>query len=229
MDTSHPIRRHVTALMLLTLFGMLLCQVRYYFTGEYKYFFLIYNLGLAWIPMWFALLGYNLLKNGSKVVPLGWLSFGFWLVFFPNAPYILTDILHFNRFDGTVPWWFDLGMILTFAITGLLCGLASQFVVHEVVTARTNAVFGWVVAITTSLLAGFGIYLGRVLRWNSWDLWHNSGEVLRDIADRVTMPLAHSHAWGLTALMGTFLVLMYLAIWTLAHREQLRVALLPRD
>jgi uncharacterized membrane protein len=140
-----------------------------------------------------------------------WIPFGIWLCFFPNAPYILTDLFHLRPRTG-VPYWYDLALILFFAWNGLMLGFASMMDIQAVFTSRFHTAVGWIISIGSLLLAGFGIYLGRYLRWNSWDVVSAPTELLNDIAARILNPLAHPHAYGVTILFSTFLLLGYILL-----------------
>jgi uncharacterized membrane protein len=93
-----------------------------------------------------------------------------WLLFFPNAPYILTDLLHLAHPRPDVPLWFDMLLIIWFAWTGLLLGLVSLFLMHGIVIREFGRVIGWGFVLAVGILSGLGVYIGRFLRWNSWDL-----------------------------------------------------------
>ena len=72
-----------------------------------------------------------------------------------------------------MPHWYDVLLLTAFSWNGLLLGFASLQVVHGVVQRRRNVGRGWGVAVAALFLAGFGIYLGRFERWNSWDVVTN--------------------------------------------------------
>jgi len=128
---------------------------------------LLWNLVLAWVPAFVALRLRTVVRRGStaaRLVPFGLV----WLLFLPNAPYLVTDVVHL-RYDD-VTRWYDVPMYLVFSGTGLLLGFLSLFVVHSLVRARLGERAGWLLALPTIGLTGIGVYLGRALRWNSWDV-----------------------------------------------------------
>ncbi len=133
-----------------------------------------------------------------------------WLAFFPNAPYILTDLFHLNV-SSSMPVWFDLVLILAFAWTGLLFGFLSLWDLEKLMATKVQK--RWVPFISVGLLflSSFGIYLGRYLRWNSWDLLNRPGSIIQDVGERVIYPLEHTRTWGVTFFMGILLVLMYIS------------------
>lgn len=130
---------------------------------------------------------------------------------FPNAPYILTDLFHLSN-GSAMPIWFDLILILCFAWTGLMFGFLSLWDIEKLLATKMSA--KWVSIISSSFLfiGSFGIYLGRYLRWNSWDIINNPVDLMYDVGDRVVNPFDHPRAWGLTLFMGVFLNMIY---WSL--------------
>ena len=145
-----------------------LIVVRYVYSSEPLFGGLIWNLFLAWIPFGLAILIYDRHRAGARPVALLPLA-GLWLLFLPNAPYILTDFKHLVP-SPVVPLWVDVVVIAAPAWTGLLLGFLSLYLVQSVVRDLAGARVAWVAAIGVLGLASFGIYLGRVLRWNSWDV-----------------------------------------------------------
>ena len=154
--------------------------VRFVYTGSIAFIFLLWNLFLAWLPVLFALLA-----RRHQASRLGrWVWGGLWLLFFPNAPYLLTDLLHLGQI-GRVPIWYDLIMLLTFALAGLFLGFASLFWLHDLVTKTWNQLAGWLFVLVVLGLSSFGVYIGRFLRWNSWDLLLNPSVLLHDLANHL--------------------------------------------
>ena len=147
------------ALVVLSLAAVGLLAVRMDRVGEPAFVFLTWNLFLAWIPFVLSLCVAAVHGRGGPR-PLLWVFGAGWLLFLPNAPYILTDFIHLGRVGGA-PLWFDAALIGTFAAAGLALGLASLLVVHHVVEARAGRVVGWAVAVSSLVLSAIGIYLGR--------------------------------------------------------------------
>ena len=183
-------------------------RVRY--TDKVTFVFLVWNIFLALIPY---LISTVLTLYHQRFKSSWWIlaPFAVWLCFFPNAPYILTDLFHLkNRTEA--PFWYDLALILFFAWNGLMLGYASLLDIQAIFTSRFNAWAGWTVAITSLILGGFGIYLGRYLRWNSWDVVSAPEDLMQDIVARLVNPMAHPQTYGVTILFSAFLVLGYLLI-----------------
>ena len=207
MTTTSRRRRAVyVALALLSLFTIALVAARYAYSAEPRFGGLIWNLFLAWIPFGLAILVYDRHRGGaraSSLLPLGAL----WLLFLPNAPYIVTDFKHLEPI-APVPMWFDVVVIAAPAWTGMLLGFLSLYLVQAVVRQVAGRGVGWIVAIGALGLSSFGVYLGRVLRWNSWD-------VLTDpslLAELVGV-LVDPRAIAMTILLSGFLTLSYLVVY----------------
>ena len=196
---------------LTTLLCLLLVGFRVHVTDRVTFVFLVWNLFLALIPYLVSTL-LVVYHERIRHTALLMLPLMVWLCFFPNAPYILTDLFHLKQRPG-VPYWYDLALILFFAWNGLMVGYASLFDIQMVLSQRFNTVVGWLVALASLTLAGFGIYLGRYLRWNSWDVVSSPEELMHDISVRITDPMAHPHTYGVTLVFSAFLVLGYVLLF----------------
>jgi uncharacterized membrane protein len=177
-----------------------------------NYRFLVWNLILAWIPFLFAAIAYAsaITRKPIMYIVIAGCAIA-WLIFFPNAPYILTDFQHLTIADSRVPVWFDVILLIWFAWTGLLLGIISLYLMQEIVNRWFNTAAGWLFAIVVIGLSSFGIYLGRFGRWNSWDLWQNPIAVLRDVYDVVRHPRANISTVGFTLIFTLFFIFIYIA------------------
>ena len=175
-------------------------------TGELVYVFLAWNLFLAWIPFAISqeLIGVN---NRWKIFFLT----ATWLLFLPNAPYIITDLLHLKQ-RPPVPYWFDVLLLFSAALDGLLLGLLSLLMVEKFLADRYGKRISGLVILCSFFLCAFGIYIGRYLRWNSWDILTNPGEIAGDILERVFNPFEHISTWSVTFLFGSFFYVLYYSI-----------------
>ena len=203
------------ALVLLSLAAVGLLAVRMDRVGEPAFVFLTWNLFLAWIPFVLALCLAAVHDRGGPR-PLLWVLGVGWLLFLPNAPYILTDFIHLGRVGGA-PLWFDTALIGTFAATGLVLGLASLLVVHHVVEARAGRIVGWVVAVSSLVLSAIGIYLGRFPRFNSWDVVTDPQGLVTVVLQRLADPLGNPFLLRFGVLMSALLLGSYLVAWVLGR------------
>lgn len=189
-----------------TLFCIVMVLVRVRFSGTLSYTFLFWNLFLGVIPFGISTVLSRFKTPALIFYPLALL----WLLFFPNAPYVLTDLIHLRQHYA--PLWYDLLMLFSFAWTSLMFGFVSLADMQRLIQGRFNAVVGWLFAIVALALGSFGIYLGRFLRWNSWDVITEPKQLAWDIVERVTNPLAHIGTFGFTMLLTAFLLLAYLTL-----------------
>ena len=187
-------------------FTLFLLAVRIIVAGELVYVFLAWNLFLAWLP--FAI-SQKLIRVNNR-----WKIFfltATWLLFLPNAPYIITDLLHLKH-RPPVPYWFDVLLLFSAALNGLLLGLLSLLMVEKFLTDRYGNRISGLIILCSFFLCAFGIYMGRYLRWNSWDIITNPGEIAGDILVRVFNPFDHISTWSVTVLFGSFFYVLYYSI-----------------
>jgi len=209
--------RLVILLGLMSLFSFTLSVFRFYITDTPYFLFLNWNLFLAFIP-WFAvtILALNSRHSSSKVLLCGVLLV--WILFFPNSPYILTDLFHL-RLKTSVPVWYDLVVILSFAWTGLTFGFVSLAEIEVLMSRYLKPARIRMAVIGLLFLSSFGVYMGRYLRWNSWDVLTNPQGLFSDIGDRFINPFSHPRTWGMTLLLGVLLNMMYLTMQTFSRRK----------
>ena len=209
----HPYQDKLPLLAILVLssgLSVAMLVARIWYSGHITYSFLQWNLFLAWIPLFSALGLWALQRSQMRgAAPLGILVFFCWLAFFPNAPYIVTDFLHLTE-RNNVPLWYDLLLIFSYAWNGLVVGFTSLWIVQAVIAQRWGHWLSWCIVAGTLAVSGFGIYLGRFLRWNSWDVLTNPHSLASDIVYYVTNPLAHPRSIVMTLLFSSFLTLAYL-------------------
>src|SRR5512143_3905738 len=128
-----------------------------------------------------------------------------WLLFLPNAPYLITDLVHL-RPRPPVPYWFDVGLFAAFAGAGVLAAFSSLTDVQRVARRHFGRTASWAVVTVASFAAGFGIELGRMQRWNSWDLLIEPGDLTRDVLARLFAPWSHPRALAVAMLYGSVLL-----------------------
>ncbi|HLY27304.1 MAG TPA: DUF1361 domain-containing protein [Aggregatilineales bacterium] len=190
--------------------------------GNSAYSFLAWNLVLAWLPLISAFFAYGFQqKVPGRFRPLLVVGMGVWLVFLPNAPYLITDLVHLTP-NYSISFWFDLTMFLAFAGTGLLLGLISLHWMQRVVANMTSPAASWLFVFGATTLSSFGVYLGRYLRWNSWDLLSNPTGLLVDIWENVRHPILHFQTFAFSGLFTLILIAAYLMLNVLTHLQQER-------
>lgn len=193
-----------------------LVMARIISTGNVRYSFLVWNLFLAWLPLVFALLACDRYHGASGRNWGFWSLAGAWLMFFPNAPYIFTDLIHLNtRYFSH--FWVDLVLILLCAVTGLVLGFLSLYLMQSVVAQMFGRPASWLFISVVAALSGFGICLGRFMRFNSWDVLFKPRQVYHGIGNWVADPFGNPTSLAFPALFGAFLFLSYLMLYALTH------------
>lgn len=204
-------------LFVLCLFSFGLSVFRILYTHTLEFLFLNWNLFLAFIP-WLISSIIILKKLQDKKILLVIMILS-WVIFFPNSPYILTDLFHLGM-SSTAPLWFDLILILSFAWTGLLFGFVSLTDIEKVLENFVGKGKTTFITVGFLFISGFGIYVGRYLRWNSWDIIVSPFALSSDILSKISHPIYYSRAWGLTLFIGLLLNLIYFSFKLLNNQNQ---------
>lgn len=193
-------------LFALAVFCIALMLVRAKLTQSIYLFFLIWNLFLAYTPLGLT----SLMMNRVSIIEKWYFypAFVFWLLALPNAPYIITDFVHLEK-QNNVPLWFDILLIGSFTACGMLFGLESMKNMHNILCVKFNKSAATAIMAITCLLSGFGIYLGRFLRYNSWDVLHKPITLTADILHSLIAIETYKPAWGITLGFGTLLFLLF--------------------
>ncbi|MBK9270043.1 MAG: DUF1361 domain-containing protein [Saprospiraceae bacterium] len=184
-----------TGLLVITLLNLIILMIRNFILDDNTYNFIIFNLFLGVIPFVIAYFSTRILKGGKIIWIL--LASGLWLLFYPNSPYMITDLIHVEPESKAVIY--DTLIIFSYAILSLFFGFFSIKLIHSLwLTVFSPRMAGWMV-ILSILLSSFGIYLGRILRLNSWDLFTHPGKVVIDIFD---------HLWPVTDNPQTYYIIL---------------------
>ncbi len=177
-------------------------------THNGSYSFMIWNLFLALLPLLVAKAIYEL--DGLRRLPLlpRLAGLALWLLLVPNSYYMITDLMHIKQADPSTIWYDSL-MFFSFAMTGLLSGIYSWYIIHKLVKGRHGSLLAWLGVLASSGLVAFGIYLGRYGRWNSWDILTNPMALGWGIWVSAHNPLARQ----LTVAFTFTLLLVYVAFY----------------
>lgn len=200
-----------------------LCVVLYAYrvltSQSFRLGFIFENLALAWLGLIFAWVLINGLKKRRW---LSWQNAGLtllWLIFLPNTWYVLTDFLHVTP-TGEVGQLYDIVFMGVLTIIGFMLGFRSLFLVHREIFKRLGEQKSNIIVAAVILLSSFAIYLGRDLRWNSWDVITNPGGVLLNVSDRVVDPFGHPRSITVTGLFFVLLCSVYFSLWRLLPRNK---------
>lgn len=209
---TRPIVRFVTTLGLSSLVSVLLYAYGAYRNQSLLYDYLIWNLFLAWLPLLFSYWLIKLLRTRAWSSTWPVVVSLIWLIFLPNSFYIVSDYIHLQEIarDDIL---FDVVMFSSFVFNGLLVGYTSLLLIHRQFRQRFSANRSGLYIAAILLLCSFAIFLGRDLRWNSWDFILNPAGLLFDVSDRFIHPGQHPQMFLTTLSFFVLLAPLYAVIW----------------
>lgn len=180
-------------------------------SSEYSY--LIWNLFLAWLPLLFAVRLVAVLKSKLWSSWEGLATSVAWLIFLPNSFYMISDFIHLQEVQR-VDILYDALMFTSFIYTGVVLGFSSLYLIHLQLRRRLDVSQAAFWTGVTLLICSTAIYVGRDLRWNSWDVFTNPGGLLFDISERLQHPGAYPQM--LVTIITFFVLLssMYAIMWS---------------
>jgi len=197
----------IIRLMILSVgFTISLIVFRIFYSGSLMYLFFTWNLFLAGIP-----LGITTILVQMKSKNIQWLLLTIWLLFFPNALYIITDLIHLKD-RNPVPLWFDVILIFSAAVNGLIMAYISLQQVELFLKTKFNDHKTGIILFACLFLGSFGVYIGRFLRLNSWDILLHPFGLTFQVMQHFINPFQHSRTWGMTILLTGFFSIFYFTI-----------------
>ena len=205
-----PGERLVMLLFLTTCIASGLVVARVYLTSHFTFLFLLWNLFLAWIP--FFISRYMMYSATTKRKwYLNLMLAGTWLIFFPNAPYILTDLVHLQH-RNDMPFWFDMMILLFFCFNSLFLAFASMLHMKRVIDKFFRSTISHLIILMIFMMTSFGVYIGRFERYNSWDVITNPVGLLRDIYGLVMNAGNDYRFLYMFIFLSVFLIINYFTI-----------------
>lgn len=207
-----PRGQYVIALILASLASVGLFAYGAWRNHDLAASYLTWNLFLAWLPL---VLSVRLVHVLGRKAWSSWeaLATSFlWIVFLPNSFYLISDLVHLQEVEPANVLY-DSVMFASFAITGLLLGLSSLYLIHWQLRRRLA---GWQAAAWAGVALFFcsvAIYMGRDLRWNTWDVFVNPAGLLFDVSDRLQHPAAYPHMLLVISAFFVLLSAMYNLVW----------------
>jgi uncharacterized membrane protein len=197
-----------------------LVAARVAYTDNGQHLGLIWNLFLAWIPFMLAYLAHTISWQRLAVYLVIPVVALLWLIFFPNAPYMLTDLQDLSRRAIGAPLWYDVIIVVWCSWTAMLLGIVSLYLMQDIVMRTFGRSIGWIFVFVISALSSFGIYLGRFVRLNSWDILDNPKETAQTILGLVIEPSRRLAAFTLAYTF--FFLFVYLLLYSFSRmlREQ---------
>ena len=190
--------------------GLQLLRSRLFGYWFYRPFLL--NIFLAWVPIVVSIFVHvSFLRNSYELTPWAWLLLAVWFLFFPNAVYLITEVHHF-RDETEVPLWFDTVALLSIVLNGLLLGTYSLLIIHFLLRTRLTGGQSWLILIGYVLLANFGIYIGRYLRFNSWDAVRAPWRILVEVGKQLNSWRAMGKMGLYVSLFAFFILVFYIFV-----------------
>lgn len=199
-------------------FALALLLFRMKLTQSNFYLFLVWNLFLAGIP-YLITQALQLSHQLRSIKIIAFLGFTTWLLFLPNSPYIITDLVHLT-IDYSNLMWLDLFLVFVFAFNGLLLGLLSMLDMFSIISERYGKRVAQYTLFKVCLLSGYGIYLGRFLRFNSWDITTKPGTLFFQIIASLQEP----KVWLITFAFGGFLWILFSVLRSVVQLQETLVA-----
>jgi uncharacterized membrane protein len=182
----------------------LFLTTRILYSGQFGFVFLIWNLWLSYLPYWFI---NRCIRSTQPWKQLLFVSLS--ILFLPNAPYIVTDLFHLGK-TTAMPLWFDLLLIVTFALAGLYYFVKSlKRILMFLQTFPFVHKHIYVIKVALLIACGYGIYLGRFLRFNSWDAVTHPFYLIKTIFTSLFHPSHYKETWAITIAFTLFLFLVY--------------------
>lgn len=193
---------------------------RVYLIQKLRYQFLIWNLFLAWLPYIFSLI----VSAIHQVRPRLWWAMiipgGLWLLFLPNAFYIVTDFIHLTN-HPSIPIWYDAGLLAITSWTGIFLAVTSLYTIQRIIRDYLGNLFSWGFSLLVIGLNGYGVYLGRFLRWNSWDMMFDARGILSDSYAMLRNPMSYTDKIGFILMYTSLFLVTYLTFaWLLLARDK---------
>jgi uncharacterized membrane protein len=207
-------KRLIITLLLSSLVSAGLFVARAIDAGNNRYAFLLWNLFLAWVPLVLAWWLVRRLEQSSWLNAPNLIITALWLGFLPNSFYLVSDLIHLHT-TGEVGLLYDAVMFFSFISNAYVVGYMSLFLVHKALLGRVRRRDAHIIAGLVLLACSFAIYLGRYLRWNTWDVLVNPAGILFDVSDRFINPAADPQFFVTTVTFFVALSSLYAVIWQL--------------
>lgn len=203
-------KQTIAVLIFASTFASVLFFIRMIVSQSSAFDFMLLNLLLAWIPFVFSSMIARIVRHHlaqTDRIAMGIFSL-LWLLFLPNAPYMVTDFIHL-RSRALVPMWYDILLLTTFTFLGFWLWIISVRQMHHVMLRFYSAKVGWVIVGIILALCCFGVGVGRFMRWNSWDVLLSPQKMLSEFIFLFWSPYAFGNTVGLSVVLFFLLGCVY--------------------
>ncbi len=213
---AHRYQGVIYALLISNLLSVFLYLIRVFGAHDFRYWFLFWNMALAWLPLLLAWQLVNYLRRSRWLSLIGIILTLLWAGFLPNSFYLVSDLIHLKN-TGEVSLLFDAVLFVSFIFNGFVSGFISLYLIHRELLKRLSNAKAHSIVAGVILLCSFAIYLGRSLRWNTWDILVKPAGVIFDVSERIINPISHPQAFVTTFTFFALLGSMYMVVWQLVN------------
>lgn len=196
--------------------GLVVARVAY--ADNRQHTGLIWNLFLAWIPFILAYIAHSIPWQRIWIYLIIPIIAFLWLIFFPNAPYMLTDLQDLSRRAMGAPLWYDVIIVVWCSWTAMLLGIVSLYLMQDIVIRTFGRYLGWAFVFIISALSSFGVYIGRFVRLNSWDILQDPTEAAQEILGVVISPSMRLAAFTINYTI--FFLFVYILLYSFSRMLQ---------
>lgn len=209
---THKYHRIIYGLLLTNTISVVLFGLRLIGAENARYWFMLWNLILAWVaPLVASWLSRRLhttkWRNWKNI-----LLTIVWLGFLPNSFYMVSDLIHVHQ-TGEVSIIFDAVLFTSFIFNGFIAGFMSSMLLHRQLAKRLQPLTIFFVITGVFTLCSYAIYLGRVLRWNTWDALVHPYGLLFDVSDNIFHPFDHMQSFVVTFSFTLLITSFYYLAW----------------
>ncbi len=198
--------------LILSVFSLSMLVGRAFYLSSGRLLFLAWNLLLAWLPLLWSFMLVAYLRKNRWLTFKGLLLSFLWLIFLPNSFYLVTDLIHLHQSSPST-LLFDSVMIMSFALAGISLGCASLYLVHKELDKRMSYARAWGWFLGVFILNGVAIFIGRHLRWNSWDLITSPFFIMLDLSNRFIDTEFMPASIGVVLMFSLFIAAIYAAFY----------------
>ncbi|QAA35093.1 hypothetical protein C1I91_27545 [Clostridium manihotivorum] len=209
------------------------------FISPYKSpYFMVWNLFLAWIPLEIIdlIIRINNSFKAKNVFVINYILWILWILFYPNSPYMVTDFIHIignkyvlsrpihpnyaitNRimFNDNFKIWLDFVNIAIGVWLGYIVGFIALNKAHKTFFRKLGFAKSWLIVFLINIISGYAIYLGRFIRWNSWDIITKPKNIFIILLNNI-----NRKSFYFTILFGGFMFILYLIHYAITINNKL--------
>lgn len=216
LQITNEMWRILSALAISSSVSVLFLLGRFRAFHSYNYWFMLWNLVLAWLPLVFIWAWLLYIRRNRIWSPLSIILLILWIGFLPNSFYIITDFIHLRQASQTTVLY-DVAMLGSFTANGMFLGYVSLALVHMELLRRIRRDYAHAIVGVVLFLCSLAIYLGRYLRWNTWDVLVNPAGILFSFSEQIGQGFVQTALLSTTVTFFLLLGSIYLVCWQLVR------------